>query len=51
MTTITNILGGMPLMISRDPLFYSLAVGTVLPPGGIVPVPYTLFFRVKSPAN
>ena len=46
MTTITTILGVMPLIISRDPVFYSLALiiasglafGTVLTLG-VVPVP------------
>ena len=56
MTTITTILGVMPLIISRDPLFYSLAIilgfglaaGTVLTLA-VAPVIYTLFFRVKVP--
>jgi multidrug efflux pump subunit AcrB len=54
MTTITTILGLLPLIISRDPLFYGmanvlaygLAVGTVLTLG-FVPVLYTLLFRVE----
>ena len=58
MTTITTILVVMPLIVSADPLFYSLAViiacglalGAVLTLG-IAPVLYTLFFRVKSPVN
>jgi multidrug efflux pump len=57
MTTITTILGVMPLIISRDPLFYSLAIilgfglaaGTVLTLA-VAPVIYTLFFRVKVPS-
>jgi multidrug efflux pump subunit AcrB len=56
MTTITTILGVMPLIISVDTLFYSLAVilafglavGTVLTLG-VAPVLYTLLFRVKVP--
>jgi multidrug efflux pump subunit AcrB len=56
MTTITTILGVMPLIVSVDPLFYSLAciiafglaVGTVLTLG-VAPVLYSLFFRVKAP--
>ena len=56
MTTITTILGVMPLIISRDPLFYSLAIilgfglaaGTVLTLA-VAPVLYSLFFRVKVP--
>ena len=56
MTTITTILGVMPLIVSVDALFYSLAViiafglamGTVLTLG-VAPVLYSLFFRVKIP--
>jgi multidrug efflux pump subunit AcrB len=56
MTTITTILGVMPLIISQDALFYSLAIilafglaaGTVLTLA-VAPVLYTLFFRVKVP--
>lgn len=56
MTTITTILGLLPLMISRDPLFFGmaiaiafgLAVGTVLTLG-FVPIMYTLLFRVPIP--
>jgi multidrug efflux pump subunit AcrB len=56
MTTITTILGVMPLIVSVDTLFYSLAVilafglavGTVLTLG-VAPVLYTLLFRVKVP--
>jgi multidrug efflux pump subunit AcrB len=55
-TTITTILGVMPLIISRDPVFYSLALiiatglafGTVLTLG-VVPVLYSILFRVKKP--
>ncbi len=58
MTTITTILGVMPLIISVDPLFYSLAViiafglaaGTVLTLA-VAPVLYTLFFLVKIPTD
>lgn len=50
MTTVTTILGLMPLILTRDPLFYGLAVvmsfglaiGTVLTLG-VVPVLYSLF--------
>jgi multidrug efflux pump subunit AcrB len=53
MTTITTVLGVMPLIVSRDPLFYSMAciiasgliVGTVLTLG-VAPVLYTILFRV-----
>jgi multidrug efflux pump subunit AcrB len=56
MTTITTILGVMPLIVSVDPLFYAmaciiafgLAVGTVLTLG-VAPVIYSIFFRVKAP--
>ncbi|MEG3640172.1 efflux RND transporter permease subunit [Magnetococcus sp. PR-3] len=54
MTTITTILGLMPLILARDPLFYGmsnamafgLGVGTLLTLG-VVPVLYALLFRVK----
>jgi multidrug efflux pump subunit AcrB len=56
MTTVTTVLGVMPLIISVDPLFYAMAViigaglifGTVLTLG-VVPVLYTLLFGVKVP--
>ena len=55
MTTITTILGVMPLIISHDPVFYSLALiiaaglafATVLTLG-VVPVLYAVLFRVPS---
>ena len=54
MTTVTTVLGLMPLIISNDPLFFSMAVviasglvvGTVLTLG-VVPVLYSVFLRVK----
>ena len=54
MTTITTVLGVMPLILWRDPLFYSLSIilavgltfGTVLTLG-VAPVLYSIFFRVK----
>ena len=54
MTTITTILGVMPLIISHDPVFYSLALiiaaglafATVLTLG-VVPVLYAVLFRVN----
>jgi multidrug efflux pump subunit AcrB len=57
MTTITTILGVMPLIISNDPVFYSLALiiasglafGTVLTLG-VVPVLYAILFGVRKPA-
>jgi multidrug efflux pump subunit AcrB len=54
MTTITTILGVMPLILSHDPVFYSLALiiatglafATVLTLG-VVPVLYAVLFNVK----
>ena len=54
MSTTTTILGLMPLIISKDVLFYGqasaiafgLAAGTVLTLG-FVPVVYTYFFKIK----
>ena len=56
MTTLTTILGMMPLIISRDPLFYDLAIAiafglafaTVLTLG-LAPVLYATLMRVPSP--
>ena len=56
MTTVTTVLGVLPLIISVDPLFYAMAVilgaglifGTVLTLG-VVPVLYSIFFRAKIP--
>jgi multidrug efflux pump subunit AcrB len=58
MTTITTLLGLMPLIVWKDPLFYSMAIvisfglafGTLLTLG-VVPVIYSLFFRVSAPAK
>ncbi|MER2493657.1 efflux RND transporter permease subunit [Catenovulum sediminis] len=55
MTTVTTILGLMPLILSKDPLFYGLAVvlafglavGTVLTLG-IVPVLYAMLFNDEA---
>jgi multidrug efflux pump subunit AcrB len=55
MTTITTVLGLLPLILSADPLFFSMAViiafglvfGTILTLG-VVPVLYSVFFRIKS---
>ncbi|MFQ3237033.1 MAG: multidrug efflux pump subunit AcrB, partial [Paraglaciecola sp.] len=55
-TTITTVMGLLPLILSTDPLFYGmanviafgLAVGTVLTLG-LVPVLYCLFFKVERP--
>ena len=57
MTTITTVLGLAPLIISADPLFYSMAVniafgllfGTILTLG-VVPVLYSVFFRIEKAA-
>ena len=56
MTTLTTILGLLPLMIPPDPLFFAMAVviaaglsvGTILTLA-TVPVLYTLFHGVKIP--
>lgn len=58
MTTITTILGLMPLIVTQDVLFYGfsvvvafgLAVGTVLTLG-VVPVLYCLFYKVEIPGR
>tara|TARA_A100000171_G_C2139703_1_gene153887 strand:+ start:3450 stop:6479 length:3030 start_codon:yes stop_codon:yes gene_type:complete len=55
MTTVTTILGLMPLIISRDPLFYGmsntmafgLGIGTILTLG-VVPVLYAVLFRINK---
>ena len=58
MTTVTTVLGVMPLILSKDPVFYAMA--TVLGSGlifgsvltlGVVPVLYALLFRVKGPGK
>jgi len=56
MTAATTILGMMPIIISRDPLFYDLAVtiafglafATVLTLG-LAPVLYASILRIPSP--
>jgi multidrug efflux pump subunit AcrB len=56
MTALTTILGMMPIIISRDPLFYDMAVtiafglafATVLTLG-LAPVLYAIAMRVSSP--
>ena len=55
MTTVTTVLGLMPLIVSRDPLFFSMAVilasglifGTILTLG-VVPAVYAVLFRIKA---
>ncbi|MGS2721129.1 efflux RND transporter permease subunit [Paraglaciecola aestuariivivens] len=55
MTTITTVMGLLPLIISQDPLFYGmanviafgLAVGTILTLGA-VPIMYAALFKVKA---
>ena len=57
MTTITTVMGLLPLIISKDPLFYGMAnviafglgIGTILTLG-VVPVLYSLFYQVKRPS-
>lgn len=56
MSVSTTVLGLLPLIVSRDPLFYGLAsvmawglaIGTVFTLV-VVPTLYTLFFRVQVP--
>jgi multidrug efflux pump subunit AcrB len=58
MTALTTILGMMPIIISRDPLFYDMAVtiafglafATVLTLG-LAPVLYAVVLRVPSPTR
>lgn len=58
MSVTTTVLGLLPLILSRDPLFYGmasvmawgLAIGTVFTLG-VVPILYTLFFRVEIPVR
>ncbi|MFD0858626.1 efflux RND transporter permease subunit [Roseovarius aquimarinus] len=58
MTTVTTVLGLLPLILSRDPLFYGMAavmatgllVGTVLTLG-VVPVLYSMVFRTCAAAE
>jgi multidrug efflux pump subunit AcrB len=58
MTTITTILGVMQIIVSHDPVFYSMAIiigaglafGTLLTLGA-VPVLYALLFRVRAQAS
>ena len=55
MTTVTTVLGLLPLILSVDPLFFAMAVvlaiglifGTLLTLG-VVPVLYAVLFRVKT---
>ncbi len=58
LTTLTTILGMLPIIISHDPLFYDLAVGLAfglafgtLLTLGVAPVLYAVFYRVPSPAE
>ncbi|WP_206483416.1 efflux RND transporter permease subunit [Thalassotalea sp. G2M2-11] len=56
MTTITTVMGLLPLIIGKDAMFYGmasviafgLAIGTILTLG-LVPVIYAAFYRVKLP--
>ena len=55
MTTVTTVFGLLPLILSRDPLFFSMAIilafglifGTILTLG-VVPALYAVLFRVKA---
>jgi multidrug efflux pump subunit AcrB len=59
MTTITTIIGFLPLIISQDVLFYGMAsamafglgISTLIISLGLVPVLYALFFHVKGRAS
>ncbi|GLX79184.1 multidrug transporter AcrB [Thalassotalea insulae] len=56
MTTITTVMGLLPLIIGQDALFYGmasviafgLAIGTILTLG-LVPIIYAAFYKVKTP--
>ncbi|WP_375056072.1 efflux RND transporter permease subunit [Zobellella sp. DQSA1] len=58
MTTITTIVGLLPLIVGKDVLFYGmasimafgLAIGTVLTLG-VTPALYCLFFKITPPEN
>ena len=58
MTTLTTILGMLPIIISRDPLFYDMAItiafglafATILTLA-MAPVLYATMFRIPSPAG
>ncbi|MBW2498455.1 MAG: efflux RND transporter permease subunit [Deltaproteobacteria bacterium] len=58
MTTMTTILGMMPIIISQDPLFYDMAItiafglafATVLTLG-LAPVLYAVVLRIPSPSR
>lgn len=55
MTTITTIMGLLPLILTKDPLFYGMAVviafglgiGTILTLG-VVPVLYATLYRIRT---
>ena len=55
MTTVTTVLGVMPFVVYKDPLFFSLAIviafglvfGTVLTLG-VVPALYSILFGIKA---
>jgi multidrug efflux pump subunit AcrB len=57
MTTVTTVLGLMPLIVSVDPLFFSMAIvlasglifGTILTLG-VVPAIYAVLFRIRTAA-
>ncbi len=56
MTTITTVMGLLPLILGKDPLFYGmagviafgLAIGTILTLG-LVPIIYATFYKVAMP--
>ena len=58
MTTVTTVVGLLPLILANDPLFYGMSsviafgllIGTVLTLG-VVPVLYSLFFKITPEAR
>lgn len=59
MSTVTTVIGLLPLIITKDILFFSMAsamafglgIGTLLISLGLTPVLYCLVFGIKIPTN
>jgi multidrug efflux pump subunit AcrB len=58
MTALTTILGMLPIIISRDPLFYDLAIAIAFGLAfatvvtlGLAPVLYAAILRIPSPSR
>ena len=57
MTTITTVMGLLPLIIGKDPLFYGMAnviafglgIGTLLTLA-VVPVLYSSLYKISAPS-